>query len=132
MTHTIQNKYTWVYTSVIGAAILAGIATISYGMIGFVIAVLMTAMAGVFLAGYQHRANVAEPLSEAAATTNTTYTASFAQRTPMQQHIITTKEGDTRQAWVVPMEHMEDHNLVLTSEGYKVVDQSGRVIHSLS
>ncbi len=131
MTHTImQNKYTWVYTSVIGAAILAGIATISYGMIGLVIAVLMTAMAGIFLAGYQHRANLAEPVTHAS--TGKVNTASFAQRTPMQPHIITTKEGDTKQAWVVPMEHMEDYTLVLTSEGYKVVDQSGRVIHSLS
>jgi hypothetical protein len=48
----------------------------------------------------------------------------------VEQHIITSN-GDTQRAWVVPMEHMGEHQLVLTREGYKLVDGTGRAVYKV-
>jgi hypothetical protein len=47
------------------------------------------------------------------------------------QRLITTRNGQTRQAKVVPMQHMNGHELVLTVDGYMLVNEQGRVIHAI-
>ncbi len=44
---------------------------------------------------------------------------------------VVTVDGETHTARVVPLEQREGHQLLLTIDGYLVIDRSGRVIHKL-
>lgn len=42
---------------------------------------------------------------------------------------IVDETAQTRHAWEVPMGHNEGYRLVLTAEGYRLVDAAGRSVH---
>jgi hypothetical protein len=50
---------------------------------------------------------------------------------PVAQRTISTAEGVTQSALVTPIERKDGYEMVLTVEGYKLIDQSGKVVHTL-
>lgn len=58
-------------------------------------------------------------------------TARFAAFAPAAQRSVTMQDGTARSARVVPLAQEADLQLVLTVRGYALVDQEGRVVHSL-
>lgn len=50
---------------------------------------------------------------------------------PAAQRTIYAADGSTRQALLVPIPQTDDFELVLTIEGYALVDESGRVVYRM-
>src|SRR5690349_3676719 len=50
---------------------------------------------------------------------------------PLAQRIILTPDGETRVAQVVPLAQQDDHQLVLTVNGYMLLNENGQVIYTL-
>ncbi|GAB4197643.1 MAG: hypothetical protein OHK0022_16100 [Roseiflexaceae bacterium] len=50
---------------------------------------------------------------------------------PVAQRTVYAADGSTRQALLVPIPQTDDFELVLTVEGYALVDESGRVVYRL-
>lgn len=48
-----------------------------------------------------------------------------------QQRLIVQDDGQEMLAWVVPLEQKGDHQMLLTSRGYVLVNHAGRVVHRL-
>ena len=56
--------------------------------------------------------------------------AAFAPSTGTQR-VVYTADGDARAALVVPVESAAGYAMVLTSEGYKLVDEAGKIVYAL-
>lgn len=56
--------------------------------------------------------------------------AAFAPSTGVQR-VVYTADGDPRAALVVPVESTPGYAMVLTSEGYKLVDDAGKIVYTL-
>jgi hypothetical protein len=50
---------------------------------------------------------------------------------PASQMSIITPEGTTRVAKLVPVEQTENYHFVLTRDGYMLVNEQGRAVHTL-
>ena len=50
---------------------------------------------------------------------------------PMAQRTISDAEGATQSALVAPIERGDGYEMVLTVEGYKLIDQAGQVVYTL-
>ncbi len=50
---------------------------------------------------------------------------------PAAQRTVYAADGSTRQALLVPIPQTDDFELVLTVEGYALVDESGRVVYRM-
>ena len=50
---------------------------------------------------------------------------------PVEQRAISGAEGVTQPALVAPIERSDGYEMVLTIEGYKLIDEAGRVVYSL-
>ncbi len=119
------------------AALVGGIATATLLIQGqlFVAGVVMlftfVALAPLLLTLHkngEHTSSTARPT-----TTYATYATmdEDSDNAPLaEQHIITDK-GDMQRAWVVPMDNMGEHQLVLTRDGYKLVDGTGRAVYDV-
>jgi hypothetical protein len=50
---------------------------------------------------------------------------------PTAQRTISNAEGATQSALIMPIERDDGYEMVLTVEGYKLVDQAGQVVYTL-
>jgi hypothetical protein len=50
---------------------------------------------------------------------------------PMAQRSISTADGAERQALVVPSQQADGYQMVLTTDGYALVDDQGQVVYTL-
>jgi len=50
---------------------------------------------------------------------------------PMAQRTVATPEGFEQAALVIPIERNDGYEMVLTADGYKLVDAAGRVVYAL-
>ena len=50
---------------------------------------------------------------------------------PMAQRTISNVEGATQSALVAPIERSDGYEMVLTVEGYKLIDEAGQVVYTL-
>lgn len=49
--------------------------------------------------------------------------------TPLEPRQISTASGEVLQGWTVPLEHTDSYQLVLTTQGYRMVNADGQVVH---
>ena len=99
-------------------SLLVGLANIYVGM--FLVALAMLGITAMLLMS---------PRAVSAARTRTA-PASFV-RPSGAQWIIYTAEGDPRAAIVVPVDGVEGYTAVLTTEGYKLVNDAGQIVYAL-
>jgi hypothetical protein len=50
---------------------------------------------------------------------------------PMAQRIISSADGATQPALIVPIERNDGYEMVLTVDGYRLIDDVGRVVYTL-
>ena len=50
---------------------------------------------------------------------------------PVAQRMILTDDGATQSALVAPIERHDGYEMVLTIEGYKLIDRAGQVVYTL-
>jgi hypothetical protein len=112
----------------------AGIAWVAALMIGGLIA-LINIYAGMLLIAF----STALLVGYAALQWSRTLPASVASYSappraawqPMEQRTIATAEGVEQTALVIPIEQAAGYEMVLTVDGYKLVDGTGRVVYAL-
>ncbi len=62
-------------------------------------------------------------------TTNTCTRPHRAMLTMLEPRQISTAHGEVLHGWAVPLAHTDSYELVLTSEGYRMVNAQGQTVH---
>lgn len=128
MTHfSTTHRPTWValYLLAAAATVLALIA-LTQSYVGGLIFVV-----GVILSVLLYRISNGARLSPSRVSAQSS-TYDYHHREPMIRRTLLTADGQVRGAWVVPMERMRGHELLLTADGYILVDETGRVIRTFN
>ncbi len=127
MTHVIPtNRQAWIALFTLFAIITVGtLIMLNQSLMGLLVVLL-----SVLTITTLYR----QSISGASTVANAGTQSGVWQYDPQEPVLLTsviTADGETHTARVVPLEQRAGHQLLLTIDGYLVIDNSGRVIHKL-
>lgn len=110
----------------------AGLAWLSAVALSALIAAIIGSTAALLVAGSIVLAGIAGMIMLGVGTANRAPSGSARiVWAPVPQRSITTAEGTSQSALVVPIERNDGFEMVLTVEGYKLIDEVGQVVYTI-
>ena len=127
MIHVIPtNRQAWIAMFTLFAIITVGTLIVLNQLLIGLLVMLLSALALTTL--YRQSISTASTVASTAAQSGAWQ---YDPQEPVLLTSIISADGETHTARVVPLEQREGHQLLLTIDGYLVIDSSGRVIHKL-